>query len=205
MDFISPLCYNEVSDKYKFAWRPKIKKIIVIALCFAFSILLTSCGEISVSESSETAKPNSVIKWFDCLNGDEMVWDGVKEYNLEEFSGVTFRWKPEQLEAVTDKGIVPLYNGMPIWSVYFYDLTGDGKPELCSTLSFGSGIVDDRIIIYDYAGGVSYELSDRGNFDYALNMQEDTLTVEKRVYMQDELVESGELIFLNDTIQIKTE
>ena len=134
-----------------------------------------------------------------------MVWDGVKEYNLEEFSGVTFRWKPEQLEAVTDKGIVPLYNGMPIWSVYFYDLTGDGKPELCSTLSFGSGIVDDRIIIYDYAGGVSYELSDRGNFDYALNMQEDSLIVEKRVYMQDELVESGELIFLNDTIQIKTE
>lgn len=62
-----------------------------------------------------------------------------------------------------------------------------------------------EIIIYDYAGGVSYELSDRGNFDYALNMQEDTLTVEKRVYMQDELVESGELIFLNDTIQIKTE
>lgn len=182
-----------------------MKKIIVIALCFAFSILLTSCGEISVSESSETAKPNSAIKWFDCLNGDEMVWDGVKEYNLEEFSGVTFRWKPEQLEAVTDKGIVPLYNGMPIWSVYFYDLTGDGKPELCSTLSFGSGIVDDRIIIYDYAGGVSYELSDRGNFDYALNMQEDSLIVEKRVYMQDELVKSGELIFLNDTIQIKTE
>ena len=94
---------------------------------------------------------------------------------------------------------------MPIWSVYFYDLTGDGKPELCSTLSFGSGIVDDRIIIYDYAGGVSYELSDRGNFDYALNMQEDSLIVEKRVYMQDELVKSGELIFLNDTIQIKTE
>ena len=55
-----------------------MKKIIVIALCFAFSILLTSCGEISVSESSETAKPNSAIKWFDCLNGDEMVWDGVK-------------------------------------------------------------------------------------------------------------------------------
>ena len=67
---------------------------------------------------------------------------------------------------------------MPIWSVYFYDLTGDGNPELCSTISFGSGIIDDRIIIYDYAGGASYELSDRGNFDYVLNMQEDSLIVE---------------------------
>ena len=76
-----------------------MKKIIVIALCFAFSILLTSCGEVSVSESSETAKPNSAIKWFDCLNGDEMVWDGVKEYNLEEFFRSYF-----SLEAGTIRG-----------------------------------------------------------------------------------------------------
>lgn len=168
-------------------------------------MLLTSCGKESVSESSEASKPDSVIKWFDCLNGDEMVWDGVREYTLDEFSGVTFRWHPEQLEAVTDRESVPLYNGMPIWSVYFYDLTGDGNPELCSTLSFGSGMIDNRIMIYDYAGGASYELSDRGNFDYVLNMQEDSLVVEKRVYMQDKLIESGELLFLNDTIQIKAE
>ena len=79
------------------------------------------------------------------------------------------------------------------------------NPELCSTLSIGSGIIDNRIMIYDYAGGASYELSDRGNFDYVLNMQEDSLVVEKRVYMQNELVESGELVFLDDTLQIKTE
>lgn len=174
-------------------------------LCFVLSILLTSCGKAPASQSSEPSESNRVIKWFDCLNGDEMVWDGVREYKLDEFSGVTFRWHSEILEAVTDKEIIPLYNGMPIWSVYFCDLTGDGKPELCSTLSFGSGIVDNRIIIYDYASGASYELSDRLNFDYVLNMQGDSLLVEKRVYMQDELVESGELVFLNDTIQIKTE
>ena len=81
------------------------------------------------------------------------------------------------MEAVTDKEVVPLYEGMPIWSVYFCDLTGDGIPELCSTLSFGSGMIDNRIIIYDYAGGASYELSDRGNFDYILNMREDSLVV----------------------------
>lgn len=92
-----------------------------------------------------------------------------------------------------------------VWSVYFYDLTGDGNPELCSTLSYGSGIVDYRIIIYDYAGCASYELSDRGNFDYIHNMQEDSLVVEKHAYIHGELIESGELVFVNDTIQIKTE
>lgn len=182
-----------------------MKKIILPTLFFLFSILSISCGEISISESNGLSDSDHVIKWFDCLNGDEMVWDDVKEYKLEEFPGVTFRWRPERMEAVTDKEVVPLYEGMPIWSVYFCDLTGDGIPELCSTLSFGSGMIDNRIIIYDYAGGASYELSDRGNFDYILNMREDSLVVEKRVYMRDEMVESGELVFRDDTIQIITE
>ena len=106
---------------------------------------------------------------------------------------------------MTDAETIPLYEGMPIWSVYFYDLTGDGQPELCSTLSMGSGMIDNRIIIYDYAGGASYELADRGNFDYLLNVQDDALVVEKRVYGQDELVESGALVFSDETIQIKPE
>ena len=139
-----------------------MKKAVSIMLFFALFLLLAGCEEVPVSESSEPLNSNNVIKWFDCLNGDEMAWDGVKEYDLDEFSGVTFRWHPERLEAVADGTTIPLYDGMPIWSVYFYDLTGDGNPELCSTISFGSGIIDDRIIIYDYAGGASYDLSDRG-------------------------------------------
>ena len=180
-----------------------MKKIAITVLCLVLSMLLTSCGKVPVSGSNGPPEPDSVIKWFDCLNGEEMVWDGVREYTLEEFPGVTFRWHPEQLEAVTDKETVPLYNGMPIWSVYFCDLTGDSDPEFCSTLSFGSGMIDNRIMIYDYADGTSYELSDRGDFDYVLNMQDGSLVVEKRIYMQDELVESGEMVFLNDSIQIK--
>ena len=74
-----------------------MKKRVETALCLILFILLTSCRKESVSESSESSKSNSVIKWFDCLNGDEMVWDGVKEYTLEEFPGVTFRWYPERL------------------------------------------------------------------------------------------------------------
>ena len=105
-----------------------IFSIIVLAFCLVFVIPLTGCRK--TSEKSKVAKSNATVKWFDCLNVDEMVWDGIKEYNLDEFSGVTFRWHSEQLEAVTDKGIVPLYNGMPIWSVYFYDLTGESYPDI---------------------------------------------------------------------------
>lgn len=182
-----------------------MEKVIAIIICFALSISLTGCEKAPVSESSEPSSSRRVIKWFDCLNGDEMVWDDIREYNIDEFSGVTFRWHGDHLEAVTDEETVTLYTGMPIWSVYFYDLTGDGNPEICSTISFGSGMVDNRIIVYDYVGGASYELSDRCNFDYVLNIQGDSLIVEKRAYMQDEIIESGELVFLDDTIQIKAE
>jgi hypothetical protein len=146
---------------------------------------------------------STATKWFDNLHGNEMTWDGVREINIDAFPGVTFRWHAEKLEAVADKETVTLYAGMPIWNVYFCDLTGDGKPELCSTISIGSGIIDNRIIVYDYAGGVSYELSDRMNYDYVLNMKNGKLIAEKRKSMQEELVSSGKLAFKDGTIQIQ--
>ncbi len=182
-----------------------MRKITAVMICIALSMSLSACKKTPVSENGEPSNTDRVIKWFDCLNGDEIVTDDAREYHLDAFPGVTFRCYYEYLEAVTEEETAILYTGMPIWSVYFYDLTGDGNPEICSTISFGSGIIDNRILIYDYAGGASYELSDRGNFDYVFNMQKDSLVVEKRVYMQDEMVESGELVFLDDTIQIKTE
>ena len=180
--------------------RLTMKKLVIFMICFVLSASLTGCKKpVSGNESGSS---NDVIRWFDYLNGDELVFDDVKEYRFDEFPGVTFQWNYGSLEAVTEEETITLYTGMPIWSVYFYDLTGDGNPELCSTLSMGSGVIDNRIIIYDYAGGASYELSDRGNFDYVLNMQGDSLVVEKRPDGEDELIGSGELVFLNDTIQI---
>ncbi len=154
------------------------------------------------NDVTEAVMVGNAVKWFDCLHGDEMVWDGRREINLDEFPGVTFRWFSEKLEAVTEKETITLYTGMPIWSVFFYDLNGDGKPELCSSTSFGSGLIDNRFIIYDYALGASYEMSDRGNYDYTLNLQNGKLIVEKRGSMQDELLASGELVCRDNTYQI---
>lgn len=64
------------------------KKIIVLAFCLVFVIPLTGCRK--TSEKSEVAKSNAAVKWFDCPNGDEMVWDGIKEYNLDEFPELLF-------------------------------------------------------------------------------------------------------------------
>ena len=149
---------------------------------------------------------NSGIEWFDYLETpDEMKWDGSLEISLTEFPDVTFRWTYGEMLAVKGSKSTSLYTGMPIWNAYFCDLTGDGLPELCSSISWGSGMIDNRVIIYDYANGVSYELSDRGYFDFTLRQdhQDGRLYVDKTKYHTDELVETGRLVFKNHCIQIE--
>ena len=149
---------------------------------------------------------NSVIEWFDYLETpDEMKWDGSLEISLTEFPDVTFRWTSGEMLAVKGSKSTSLYTGMPIWNAYFCDLTGDGLPELCSTISWGSGMIDNRVTIYDYANGASYELSDRGYFDFTLRFHEADgyLYVDKKKYNTDELVETGRLVFKNNCLQIE--
>lgn len=65
-------------------------------------------------------------------------------------------------------------------------------------------MIDNRVIIYDDANGASYELSDRGNFDFVLRFNEADgyLYVDKTKYNTDELVETGRLVFKDNYIQI---
>ena len=155
-------------------------------------------------------KINSVIKWFDYTENPSAM-DDESTINLPIYPDVTFSYNQEQIIAsnpfdtseLTDHTI--LITGMPIWNAYFTELTGDDYPEICATYTFGSGIIDSRIIIYDYAKGVSYELSDRGYFDFTLRFNEADgyLYVDKRKYNTDELVETGRLVFKNNSIQIE--
>ena len=153
---------------------------------------------------------NSVIKWFDYTENPSAM-DDESTINLPIYPDVTFSYnqaqiiasKPFDTSELTDHTI--LITGMPIWNAYFADLTGDDYPEICATYTFGSGIIDSRIIIYDYAKGSSYELSDRGYFDFTLRFNEADgyLYVDKTKYNTDELVETGRLVFKNNCIQIE--
>lgn len=159
-----------------------------------------------VCAGEDTAQADAApaaAKWFDYLEApEELQWDGRLEANVPEFPGVTFRWCPEKLEAVTDDGIVTLFSGMPVWNAYFCDITGDGLPELCSSLSWGSGIVDNRVVVCDYANGASYSLEERGSFDYTLRMGSDGLLyVDKREHDGGGLVSTGRLVFEGGCVQ----
>ena len=149
-----------------------------------------------------------VTQWFDYTgNPSELDWDEELTTQVPQFPGVTFRATLEQITAQGQKlggRAIPLASGMPIWNAYFCDLTGDGLPELCATFSWGSGIVDTRVRVYDYQAGAGYTMESRGKYDYALrcNDADGLLYVDVKPYGEDTVVASGRLAFRDGCLQI---
>ena len=128
-------------------------------------------------------------KWLDYFGNDEMPWNKSKELTLDEFPGVTFTWTPEKVTA----GEKELFRGMPVWNVYLADLTNDGKPEFCSMISIGSGIIDNRVIVFDYVTNKEYQLSDRMDYNYFLTLDNGKLMVTQTDYMDSKPLVTSEL------------
>ena len=153
---------------------------------------------------------NSVIEWFDYTENPSAM-DDESTIKLPIYPDVTFSYNQTQIIASKPfdtselTGQTILIDGMPIWNAYFTDLTGDDFPEICATYTWGSGVIDSRVVICDYANGAIYELSDRGYFDFTLRQdeQDGRLYVDKTKYNSDELVETGRLVFKNNCIQIE--
>ena len=212
-----PLAFGEVGIKERVKSVMNYKKpafwivlasvvvCAVAAVCF-LTDPKTERSSPSVGDNVSGLGPAQTEKWFDYLeNPEEMNWDGRLEIALPEYPGVTFRWYPEKMEAVTENEITPLYTGMPIWNTYFCDLTGDGLPELCSTITFGSGIIDSRVIVYDYANGASYTLEDREKYDYSLRLDESdgSLCVVQRAHDSGDIAAVGELFFSDSGLHLQ--
>ena len=156
--------------------KPTLWVIIaaLIAVVCAGVALATDRSEPDVSGPGKPAdfvyhEPGPVEVWVDYLSAPEKLsWDGSEEMELPEFPGVTFRWTAGEVSAVTEQGELTLFSGMPVWSVYLCDITGDGCRELCATVSIGSGMVDTRIRVFNYRYLSLLELQDRGVHDYTL-------------------------------------
>ena len=212
-----PLAFGEVGIKERAKSVMNYKKpafwivlasvvvCVVAAVCF-LTDPKTERSSPSVGDNVSGLGPAQTEKWFDYLEKPEITnWDGRLEIDLPEYPGVTFRCYPEKMEAVTENEITPLYTGMPIWNTYFCDLTGDGLPDLCSTVTFGSGIIDSRIIVCDYANGESYTLEDRGKYDYSLRLDESdgSLCVVQRAHDSGDIAAVGELFFSDSGLHLQ--
>ena len=139
-----------------------------------------------------------VRKWFD--DTAALYQNGEITLEIPEIPSVIFRATAEKITANGETVI----EGMPINSAYFCDLNGDGVPELCTSTFMGSGIIDSRVVIYDFAQMASYELADRGLYDFylELNAIDGCLYVQRRNHNSEVVLEYGKLIFQNDTLKM---
>lgn len=181
--------------------KPALWAVLAAA---ALGAVAAVCLLTNPAQQSAAGPWTEAAAWFDGLK-DGMDWDGQREITLDAFPGVTFRWTPEQVEAVTEDETSSLYTGMPVWSVFFADLSGDGLPELCSTVSMGSGVIDNRVVVCDYAKGVIYSIVERMENNYTLSLEDGVLLVTKSDYDTGAVTDRGPLVFEDETLQVKWE
>ena len=87
---------------------------------------------------------------------------------------------------------------------YFTDLDGDGMPELCTSVSSGSGIVDSHIVVYQISSHATYYLWERGENDYRLTLENGKLLVERTAYGSLEATaDKGTLVLKDNTLQFR--
>lgn len=145
----------------------------ILAFVSAFSAVTFSGCTKDVSESESGSADSEML--FDYFFSEDMPWDETMEFTLPEFPDVKFTWDHLNMVSEKDGEKTVLFWGMPIWSAYLSDLNGDGRREICSTVSIGSGIVDERIIVFDYENGECYVLQNRFYHNYRLELKDGVL------------------------------
>ena len=160
-----------------------IKGIIVIVSSLVLMLSTTgySNDELPAGGNMEL-NTTQTEKWL--YSSRLQVWDDVFQLELPEFPGITFTGTSMNVMATNQYGeTVKLFSGMPIRNVYLADITGNGMPDFVATISMGSGIVDRRVIVYDFYNRERFVLSDRAIFDYELSTDEGVLIVIRTPWM----------------------
>lgn len=121
--------------------------------------------DILIRTAQELAERTAQVVSWKPKTGGELI--------LPEYPYTTFTWTSGRIEAYPDgksEGTV-LFGGETVGDVYLADLTGDGYRDFCSTVIDGDG---SSVLVHDYVAGVTFGLSNRGPYNYALSMIEES-------------------------------
>ena len=179
-----------------------MKRILAVTLTIVMLLAtLTGCmASQNPSESENTDKADiptgsTVKRVWDRHHPDDSERSPYFSIFVPELNDtlITFR---ENFKIYMDNEYLLGGPGHGCESFYLSDLTGDGKPELCFGMNFGSGFTDLRIQIFDYeTRECIYTLSDRGFHDYYIFVRNGDLCIKETEYMKQEAVRTGVLSY----------
>ncbi len=170
-----PLAFGEVDvkDRVKSVMNYKSPALWIVAAAVAAAVVAAVCLLTNPIEDNVYSKvEGSAVKWFDFLeSGEELQLNMELAFTIEDFPGVTFRWTPEKIEAISDKGTETLITGNTIWNAYFCKRNKYSKPELCVTISEGDGEPITGVRCYDYERGHDW-ITRSEEYDYIYRYDE---------------------------------
>ena len=194
-----PLAFGEVGVKERVRAVMNYRKpafwiiLFAVVLCVVLAVsMLTDPVSEATDDPTDPTQPieepikNQIVtEWFSFDETEMALAHGIEDTVFDALPDVTFRADSYAISAIEGDRKTILIQGMPIWNAYWCDLTGDGFPELCATASFGSGMIDTHVVVFDYMEGKEYTLWDRGYMDYYLRVENGILLCEAYPYPMD--------------------
>lgn len=164
----------------------KKSKIIMLS---ALALIVAGAAVLAAVFGKKTEESAPKTEFLFSLWDGDVGWEDTREFAVPEYAGTKFVWNNLSVSADGEG----LFWGMPVWNVYLSDLNGDGKREIISEVSIGSGIVDDRIIAYDLSKKQGYQLENRFYSNFSLFLNNGELWVREKKYGGDEVINERKL------------
>ena len=147
--------------------KTKLLTTLILTIILTSAMLITGCNKSD--NTGETDKPdNTTVSDTPAVTTTPMPSVSLKPEEEDKYriSGedldqeVVRAFKDYIYEHTASMGRIILDE------YYYFDLTGDGKPDLIKSVTHGSGIISTGIFVYDIENKQGYQLQERGDYDY---------------------------------------
>lgn len=141
------------------------------------------CDSVNVNFRSEagpttTSSGNCRLIWSN-FNPEKAKFGNKSSFTVSELNNAVVEIDRENYSVYLDGELLAKF--FCITDIYLCDITGDGIPEMCFNIAFGSGLIDFRISAIDCSTGKTiFSLSDRGQHDYAFAEENGSLIIVER-------------------------
>ena len=163
--------------------KTKLLTTLILTIILTFAMLIIGCNKSD--NTGETDKPDNIT----VSDTPAVSANPVPSVSLKTEEEDKYRISGEDL----DREVVRAFKDyiyehtasmgrIIIDEYYYFDVTGDGKPDLIKSVTHGSGIISTGIFVYDIENKQGYQLQERGDYDYWVDSVKDGAVYIKKGY-----------------------